>query len=124
MMAAEPAASFVVRPGAELAERLRNAVAHLGGDLTVQAVLADAVRKAVEGLERDHNNGQPFPQRPAEQPRRKPSGEVRKKQVSPPAIVRAKQRREADGPPGPLPKPRPYGKPAPRRPGGPRRPTP
>lgn len=97
--------SFLVRPDAELAERLRNAVAHIGGGLTPGGVLADVLRRAVEDLEREHNNGQPFPARPVAAPRVKPSGEPRAKKLAPPAVVRERQRRERDaGPPrGPRP---------------------
>lgn len=55
--------SFVVRPGEVLAERLRNAVFHIGKGLTVNKVLTDALEKAVRELERKHNGGKPFPVR-------------------------------------------------------------
>jgi hypothetical protein len=47
----------------DLAERIRNAVAHLAGAplfLSMSAFGEAALRIAVEGLEREHNNGRPF----------------------------------------------------------------
>lgn len=48
----------------QLAERVRHAVAHLAGAplfLTMGGFSEEALQAAVEKLERQHNQGQPFP---------------------------------------------------------------
>ncbi len=59
--------SFIVPE--EVAERLRNAVWHIGKGATVKGVCAEAILKKVEELERKHNNGVPFSQRETELPK-------------------------------------------------------
>jgi hypothetical protein len=64
-----------IRVDADLIERLRNAVWHLGHGLTITSVIEEAVTKAVQELE-GHNGGKPFPTRstrlPKSPPRRSP----------------------------------------------------
>jgi hypothetical protein len=52
-----------IRCEADLVERLRNAVWHLGRGLTVTSMIEDAMLKAVQQLEQQHNGGKPFPPR-------------------------------------------------------------
>jgi predicted DNA-binding protein len=60
-----------IRVDADLIERLRNAVWHLGRGLTITAVIEEAVTKAVEELE-THNHGKPFPPRSSKLPKSPP----------------------------------------------------
>jgi len=48
-----------IRVDADLLERLRNAVWHLGKGLTITSVIEECVEQAVKELEKQ-NNGQPF----------------------------------------------------------------
>jgi len=60
-----------IRVDADLIERLRNAVWHLGHGLTITSVIEDAVIKAVQELEQ-HNNGKPFQTRSTKLPKSPP----------------------------------------------------
>jgi hypothetical protein len=50
----------------ETAERLRNAVYWTATPVTLSGTARDALRAAVEMLEQEHNDGEPFPDRDAE----------------------------------------------------------
>jgi hypothetical protein len=50
------------RLDADLVERLKNAVWHLGRGLSVTSVIEDAIDEAVRELEKE-NGGKPFPPR-------------------------------------------------------------
>jgi len=60
-----------IRIEAELIERLRNAVWHLGHGLTITSVIEDAVTSTVQQLEQ-HNSGESFPQRTTKLPKSPP----------------------------------------------------
>jgi hypothetical protein len=57
-----------VRFEPDVLERLRNAVFWIDRGLTVTGVVEEA---ALEALEREHNGGEPFPDRTAELPKSK-----------------------------------------------------
>ncbi len=57
-----PKVPVSIRVDADLMERLKNAVWHLGRGLTITSVIEDALAGAVRDLER-HNGGGPFPTR-------------------------------------------------------------
>jgi hypothetical protein len=57
-----------IRIDANLMERLRNAVWHLGHGLTITSVIEDAATKAVHDLEQ-HNSGKPFSPRGSNLPK-------------------------------------------------------
>ncbi|MCS4198476.1 hypothetical protein [Salinibacter ruber] len=50
----------------ETAERLRNAVYWTATPITLSGTARDALRAAVQQLEEEHNDGEPFPDRDAE----------------------------------------------------------
>jgi hypothetical protein len=52
-----------LRLDADVLERLRNAVWHLGQGLTVNGIIESAAGDALDGLEKKHNHGRPFPAR-------------------------------------------------------------
>jgi hypothetical protein len=60
-----------IRIDADLIERLRNAVWHLGRGLTITSVIEEAMLNAVEQLEQ-HNNGKPFALRSTNLPKSPP----------------------------------------------------
>jgi hypothetical protein len=60
-----------IRVDADLLERLRKAVWHLGHGLTITSVIEDAVIKAVQELE-EQNNGKPFSARSTKLPKSPP----------------------------------------------------
>lgn len=57
-----------IRVDAELMERLRNAVWHLGKGLTITSVIEECVEGAVKELERQ-NGGAPFASRESKLPK-------------------------------------------------------
>lgn len=59
------------RVDADVIERIRNAVWHLGRGLTVTSVIEEALGKAVHELER-HNGGKPFAARSTPLPKAPP----------------------------------------------------
>jgi len=54
---------IAVRLDEELVERLRNAVWWIGRGLSITDLTGTALTREVEKLERQHNEGQPFPKR-------------------------------------------------------------
>ena len=66
---AEVAARNGIRIDPELMERLKNAVWHLGKGLTISSVMEQAILIIIEDLEKDNNNGKPFPPRRGKLPK-------------------------------------------------------
>lgn len=56
---------FTAHVRVDLAERVRNAVYYAPG-ATVRSITEAGLLAAVERVEREHNNGKPFPKRPEE----------------------------------------------------------
>lgn len=58
--------TFNCRMDRELLERMRNAVFELGKGLSLRRIAEEGSRIVLERLEKEHNNGEPFPQRTEE----------------------------------------------------------
>lgn len=58
--------SATFRIDAELLERARNTVWHVGQGLTITDLLEQGLETVLKQLEKKHNNGKPFPPREGE----------------------------------------------------------
>lgn len=58
--------SHTIRIDAELLERARNAVWHVGQGLTITQLLEEGLQEQLQDLEKKHNRGKAFPQRGGE----------------------------------------------------------
>jgi hypothetical protein len=58
----------------DLAERLRDAVFHTPGDITLSGTARDALRAAVRQIEKEHNDGDRFPPRDGQLQGGRPKG--------------------------------------------------
>lgn len=61
--------SSTFRLDADLIDRARNAVWHVGKGLTITELLERGLALALEQLEKKHNKGKPFPPREGEVPK-------------------------------------------------------